>query len=186
MEHGIHHNRSQALVDHAYRFAKNAHAGQLRKYTNEPYIVHPVAVARIVASVTDDVEMICAALLHDVIEDCEVTKQDLIEAGFGYGIAYLVEGLSDISKPEDGNREKRKAIDRNHLSCGDRRIKTIKLADLIHNSESIERHDHNFSVTYMREKNQLLDVLTEGNATLLERARDIVHDYYMRTKLCKG
>jgi len=81
--HGITHGRSQGLIDFAYRYAEEAHKGQVRKYTGEPYINHPVAVARIVAGVTDDCEMICAALLHDVIEDCGKTWQDLVDVGFG-------------------------------------------------------------------------------------------------------
>lgn len=177
-EHGIKHSRSQGAVDFAYRFAKEAHGDQLRKYTNEPYITHPVAVAHMVAKVTEDVDMICAALMHDVIEDTDRTFEDIRDAGFGYRCASLVRQVSDVSKPEDGNRAKRKEKDRLHLAIASPEAKTIKLADLIHNSASITKHDPGFAEIYMGEKLDLLHVLTEGDQTLWKKAFDIVYDYY--------
>lgn len=177
-EHGITHKRSQKLIDHAYNYAWLCHDGQERKYTGEPYINHPVAVAKIVASVTDDCQMICAALLHDVIEDCGVTKDDLMEAGFGVVITGLVDQLSDVSKPEDGNRKATKEIDRQHTARASRRAKTIKLADLIDNSSSILERDPKFSKVYMKEKALLLHVLKGGDSSLYNRALKIVDDYY--------
>ena len=96
-------------------FAAGAHGaiGQRRKYTGEPYIQHPMAVADIVRHVTDDPGMIAAAYLHDVVEDTQVTIED-VRSHFGVWIAARVADLTDISRPEDGNREIRKAIDRNH------------------------------------------------------------------------
>jgi len=177
-QHGIIHHRSQTLIDFAFEFAVKAHDGQLRKYTGEPYIVHPIEVAQIVASVTDDCECICAALLHDVIEDCGVTKQDLIDVGFGYPIAEMVAQLSDVSKPEDGNRKQRKAIDRTHTAAAWPKTKTVKLADLISNTNSITAYDPSFSKVYMAEKKLLLDVLQEGDQALLKRCKDIVAKYF--------
>lgn len=177
MNHGIIHSRSQALVDFAYEFADNAHRGIVRDYTGEPYITHPVAVARLVASVTDDCETICAALLHDVIEDCGVTHRELCEAGFRWGIADMVVGMSDVSKPEDGNRAVRKAIDRAALAKQCPRVKTIKLADLIHNSESILRYGKGFAKVYIGEMTLLLEVLKEGDQTLWKIANIIVITY---------
>ncbi len=177
-EHGIIHKRSQGLIDFAFRFAKEAHGDQKRKYTGEPYIVHPVEVAHIVASVTEDCAMIAAALLHDVIEDTSVSKEDIAAAGFGHRIANLVEEVSDISKPEDGNRKVRKEIDRQHLAQACPEAQTVKLADLISNSASITQHDPNFAKVYMAEKLALLEVLGAGNQELWHRATDIVEDYY--------
>lgn len=180
-EHGIVHSRSQGLIDAAYRFAKEAHGDQKRKYTGEPYIVHPVAVAKIVASVTEDCAMIAAALLHDVIEDTPVTFEELSkpEHGFMYPVAHLVLELSDVSKPEDGNRAIRKKIDLDHLSGVSPRAKTIKLADLIHNTSSICKYDPGFARLYMAEKRALLGVLTEGNMILHNAASQLVEDYYV-------
>lgn len=178
MTHGIKHERSQSLIDYAYEFAKNAHHGQVRKYTGEPYISHPVEVAQIVASVTNDCECICAALLHDVIEDCGVTKKDLIDAGFGFTIAEMVCQLSDVSKPHDGNRAERKRIDREHTAAAWSKTKTVKLADLISNTSTIAQYDQDFARVYMAEKRLLLDVLQDGDAGLYERCLRIVDTYY--------
>jgi len=179
MMHGIKHSRSQGLIDFAFMYAVEAHGTQVRKYTDEPYINHPIEVAQIVASVTDDCEMISAALLHDVIEDTPVTYEDLISAGFGRGIAMLVDELSDKSRPEDGNRAVRKGIDRDNLAKASARAHTIKLADLISNSKSIVEHDPRFAKTYMAEKKALLHVLVNGDADLHLRAVEIVCDYYL-------
>ncbi len=178
-EHGIVLPRSQALVDMAYEFAKKAHGNQKRKYTGEPYVNHPVAVAKIVMEVFPDVDCVCAALLHDVIEDTDATYQDLIDAGFMFPIADLVRELSDVSKPEDGNRATRKEIDRQHTAKASGRGKTVKLADLINNTDSITQYDPNFAKVYMNEKRKLLQVLKGGNSELMERALKLVSDYYL-------
>jgi (p)ppGpp synthase/HD superfamily hydrolase len=161
------------LVEKALEFATIAHEGQVRKYTGEPYINHPIEVAKIVYSVLHTKAMLCAALLHDVIEDCSVTYDEVVEQ-FGEEVALLVNWLSDRSKPEDGNRAYRKEIDRIWISVADPQAKTIKLADLISNSRSILQHDKEFAKVYIKEKELLLEVLTEGDATLYAQAMDIV------------
>lgn len=171
------HPRSQKLIDAALEFATKAHEGQVRKYTGEPYINHPIEVAKIVASVTDDCECICAALLHDVIEDCGVTKKDLIDYGFGFTIAEMVCQLSDVSKPEDGNRAERKRIDREHTANAWDKTKTVKLADLISNTSTICKYDEGFAQVYMREKELLLEVLGGGNETLFKQCQKILEDW---------
>ncbi len=172
--HGIKHSDSQGLIDAAYRFALKYHGEQKRKYTGEPYINHPVEVANIVSSVTDDCEMISAALLHDVIEDTVAEREDLMNFGFMQPIADLVAELTDISTPSDGNRAKRKEIDRLHLANASDRAKTIKLADLISNSKSICEHDKKFAKVYMKEKSNLLNVLVGGDESLMLIATEIV------------
>lgn len=173
-QHGIKHSRSQGTIDAAYEFAKAAHGTQLRKYTvDEPYINHPVSVAKIVASVTDDVDMICAALLHDTIEDTKITYSDILPA-FGYRCASLVNELTDITVHEDGNRALRKSIEARRLNRVSSLAQTIKLADLIDNSESITRCDTGFARVYIEEKANLLKVLYRGNRDLYHRASEIV------------
>lgn len=161
-------------------FATQKHSGQLRKYTGEPYIVHPVAVAEIVRSVTHTKEMIAAALLHDTVEDTDATL-DEVEALFGAKVAELVEALTDVSKPEDGNRKKRKTMDREHTAKASPDAKTIKLADLIDNTSSIVKHDKKFAKVYLKEKALLLDVLTEGDHKLHEHAKELIarHGFLM-------
>jgi (p)ppGpp synthase/HD superfamily hydrolase len=155
------------LAVRAHDFAKAAHEsiGQVRKYSGEPYFVHPSEVADLVANVGGDSAMIAAAYLHDTVEDTPVTL-DQIEATFGSDVASLVEQLTDVSRPEDGNRRARKAIDLAHTAKASPRAQTIKLADLISNSKSIGERDPEFATTYFREKMQLLNVLKDGHKTL--------------------
>lgn len=162
------------LVDRARVYATEAHQriNHRRKYNNEPYHVHLSAVARLVATVADDDEMVAAAWLHDTVEDTQATLED-IEAEFGVQVAELVEELTDVSKPGDGNRVRRKQIDRTHLAQASKRAKTVKLADLIDNCKDITRHDPRFAQVYLAEMNSLLDVLQGGDEKLYRRAEKI-------------
>ena len=162
------------LVDRARVYATEAHQriNHRRKYNNEPYHVHLSAVAKLVASVTDDQEVIAAAWLHDTVEDTQATLED-VEEEFGVPVAELVEELTDVSKPGDGNRQVRKEIDRRHLAQASKSAKTVKLADLIDNCKDITRHDPRFAQVYLSEMNDLLDVLVGGNEQLYKRAEKI-------------
>jgi len=156
------------IVRKAQVYAMAAHAAvkQRRKYTGDPYIVHPAEVAKIVAGVPGATpDMVAAAWLHDVVEDTGCTITD-IHMGFGADIAALVGWLTDVSRPEDGNRAKRKAMDRAHSAQAPAEAQTIKLADLISNSRSIMQHDPEFARTYLEEKRLLLEVLTKGDPGL--------------------
>ena len=160
-------------------YAQAAHAamGQKRKYTGECYFTHPKAVASIVSQVSDNDLMVAAAYLHDVVEDTNITINH-IHTTFGISVAEMVSGLTDVSKLENGTRAIRKALDRDHTASQTPDTKTIKLADLIHNSYSIERYDPKFAKIYMDETRQLLEVLKEGSPILYNRASDIVEAYY--------
>ena len=161
------------LVARAKAFAQKAHRamGQKRKYTGEPYIVHPQAVAQLVASVTDDPQVIAAAWLHDVVEDTSVTLKD-IEEQFGTRVMELVADLTDVSRQPDGNRAVRKAIDLAHTAKASPEAKTIKLADLIDNCRSIVAHDSKFAPIYLEEMARLLEVLKDGHPVLYQMARE--------------
>lgn len=151
---------------HANVINKDGSIGQERKYTGEPYIVHPMAVAGIVAAVPGaTLEMIAACYLHDVVED---TSCDLGEIRnlFGQEVARIVDGLSDMSTPADGNRKARKAAECVRLASFDWAIQTCKLGDLISNTLSITALDPKFSMTYLSEKQKLLEVLTKGDQRL--------------------
>ena len=160
------------MVERARVFATAAHAavGQVRKYTFEPYIVHPAEVASIVRSVPHTDEMVAAAWLHDTVEDTGVTIE-VIRAEFGTEVAELVGWLTDVSRPEHGNRAHRKALDRAHSAMAPAEAQTVKLADLIANTRSIMEHDVAFAKTYLEEKRLLLEVMTKGDATLMAIAR---------------
>lgn len=146
-------------------FATARHHGQIRKYTGEPYINHPIAVAELVRSVPHTEAMIAAAYLHDVIEDCNVKPHHLSQL-FGVEVGFYVWSLSDKSKPSDGNRAARKKIDREFLAVAQPEAKTIKLADLIDNTKTIADRDPKFWEVYREEKRLLLEVLREGDPTL--------------------
>ena len=165
------------VVKKALEFATEAHKGQVRKYTGEPYIVHPIEVMELVKQVIDDPEMQAAALLHDVVEDTPVSIKE-IEDEFGSRVAALVSDLTDVSKPEDGNRALRKELDRQHTAKASPDAKTVKLADLISNGKSIIKDDPNFAKVFMKEKAALLDVMTEGNIILFKQASDMVASYF--------
>lgn len=165
----------EGRVAEAYLFAKEAHGDQKRKYTLVPYITHPLEVMEIVNSVPHTEEMLCAALLHDVVEDCGV-ELSAIDREFGFVVSAYVGDLTDVSKPEDGNRKLRKEIDRQHTASAHCNAKTIKLADLISNSKSICEHDKDFARVYIKEKELLLEVLKDGDATLYAQAQKIVKD----------
>ena len=146
---------------------------QRRKYTGEPYIIHPAAVAELVRGVPHTTAMLCAAWLHDVVEDTPITLNE-IEHEFGHEIAALVEMLTDISGPNDGNRATRKALDKAHLATASAAAKTIKLADLVDNTDSIMAFDPHFAKVFLREKALLLEVLKEGDVTLMALASEFL------------
>ena len=157
-----------------YAMAAHAAVGQKRKYTGEPYIVHPAEVAKIVASVEGATyDMIAAAWLHDVVEDTGCTFTD-IHMAFGIDIATMVGWLTDVSKPEDGPRWYRKKLDREHTAQAPAEVQTIKLADLISNSRSIMAHDPKFAKVYLEEKRMLLEVMTKGDPGLHAEASKYV------------
>ena len=163
------------IVERARVFATAAHAavGQVRKYTFEPYIVHPAEVAKIVRDAGGSETMIAAAWLHDTVEDTGVTIET-IRAEFGVEVAELVGWLTDVSRPEHGNRAHRKALDRAHSAAAPAEAQTVKLADLIANTRSIMAHDEAFAKTYLEEKRLLLAVMTKGDPTLMTEARKFI------------
>lgn len=161
-------------VEDAKKFATWAHREQKRKYTNAPYIVHPIAVAKIVASVPHTTDMIVAALLHDVVEDCDVDLGDIRE-NFGDNVTALVEMLTDVATPDDGNRATRCKINNLHTETASNKAKTIKLADCIHNCLDIQRQDPKFAVTYFEEKRNLLPYLLGGDPILWRKLHEILY-----------
>lgn len=159
------------LVQRARAFAVDAHRqiNHRRKYSRQPYEVHLQAVAELVASVTSQPEMLAAAWLHDTVEDTPVTLDAVLQE-FGAGVAALVGDLTDVSRPGDGNRTVRKAIDREHTARASPRAKTVKLADLIDNLRDIVPGDPGFARVFLAEAQALLAVLGDGDARLLELA----------------
>src|SRR6478736_4016760 len=126
-------------VRRAYRFADEAHLGQLRN-SGEPYITHPIAVAAQCAEWKLDAQAWMAALLHDAIEDCGVTKSELIER-FGAPVAELVDGLTKLDKLRFNTREENQAESFRKMLLAmarDVRVILIKLADRTHNMRTLD------------------------------------------------
>ena len=167
------------LIKAAKTFAQNRHRKIMhtRKYSGEPYEFHLEAVAALIETTGRySEEVIAAAWLHDVVEDTGTPICE-IETRFGGSVARLVSELTDISKPKDGNRAIRKKLDREHLARSSAEAKTIKLADLIHNAESIVKYDQKFAGVFVREMSLLLQVLKEGDQELWHKADGIVTRY---------
>ena len=125
-------------VRKAHDFGAKMHAGQVRS-SGEPYIYHPLAVARILAEMRLDAQTICAAILHDVIEDTDITKAQLAE-DFGEDVAELVDGVSKLAKVEGMSRAEQQAESFRKLLLAvtqDIRVILIKLADRLHNMRTL-------------------------------------------------
>lgn len=124
------------MFDEAVQFATKAHKGQIRKGTKKPYIVHPLEVADIVATMTSDEEILSAAVLHDTIEDCAGVTEEVLRARFGERVASLVAGESeDKSK----SWEERKGTTIRRLREESRELQMIALADKLSNMRDIDR-----------------------------------------------
>ena len=146
------------LVERAARFAANAHLGQKRKYTKEPYVAHPGRVARNVQAAGGDENQVVAALLHDTVEDTAVTLED-VEREFGSDVAPLVWELTHVHTAEalpHLNRAERKRLEAERLSCVSPRAKLIKMFDVLDNLPSVCEHDPGFAKVYAPECRDVL------------------------------
>ncbi|MGA2351116.1 MAG: bifunctional (p)ppGpp synthetase/guanosine-3',5'-bis(diphosphate) 3'-pyrophosphohydrolase [Terracidiphilus sp.] len=138
----VHTNRPSddiALVRKAWEFCARHHAGQMRA-SGEPYIIHPLEVAEVLAEMKMDSTAIAAGLLHDSVEDTPATNEE-IAAGFGDQVAHIVEGVTNIDKIEFANREDRQAENVRKMllaMVSDVRVVLIKLADRLHNMRTLE------------------------------------------------
>ena len=167
------------IINKARLIAKTAHAAieQKRKFTNDDYIVHPADVVRILI----DHGIVCkttlaAAWLHDTVEDTGVTLS-FIKHNISEEVSKVVEMVTDISKPEDGNRAARKKIDREHYLTADERGMNVKLADMISNGADIAKNDPDFAVVYFKEYELLLPFLKNGNISLYTTAERMIEHY---------
>ena len=155
------------LAYEAMMFAREVHKDQRRKYSGNPYADHLAEVAGIVATVVTDLQapqevVIATAWLHDSVEDQGVLPATLRER-FGPAVEEGVMWLSDV---EQGNRAERKRASCERLAQAPGWVQTIKCADLISNTSSIVLHDPHFARVYLREKRDLLAVMTRADLRL--------------------
>ncbi|PLX16910.1 MAG: (p)ppGpp synthetase [Candidatus Muiribacterium halophilum] len=132
-------NADTAMIEKAYHFAKEMHKDQKRK-SGEPYFMHPYNVALIITDLRLDSASICAALLHDVVEDCDTTKEEITEM-FSAEISHIVEGVTKISKLKFKSREEAEADNLRKMLFAmikDLRVILVKLADRLHNMSTLE------------------------------------------------
>ena len=124
------------MIEKAIAFATQAHEGQVRKGTTRPFITHPLEVGKIVSTMTNDKDVICAAILHDTIEDCAHVTEDMIRQAFSARIAELVKQES-----EDKSKTwmERKSHTIAHLKVAPKEIQMIGLADKLSNMRDIDR-----------------------------------------------
>ena len=127
------------LIRKAWEFCVQHHKGQMRA-SGEPYIIHPLEVAEVLAEMKMDATAIAAGLLHDAVEDTPATSEE-IEADFGDQVAHIVEGVTKIDKIQFANREDRQAENVRKMllaMVSDVRVVLIKLADRLHNMRTLE------------------------------------------------
>ena len=150
-------------------FARYAHRGQKRKYSDQDYVTHPIEVASRVQDRFDNMNMVAAALLHDVLEDTDVTHDQLrvwLHEEFrpekAEAILLLVVELTDVYTKHNFpflNRKQRKKLEAERLAMVSTEAKQIKLIDIEHNSESILKEDPSFAKVFLKEKEYLLDAM---------------------------
>ncbi len=127
------------VIKKAYEYAKKLHDGQYRQ-SGEPYINHPLNVAYILADMHADRDTICAGLLHDVLEDTEITKEDIAH-DFNQNVANLVDGITKLSKMNFSSKQDQNLANTRKIITGiteDVRIIIIKLADRLHNMRTLQ------------------------------------------------
>jgi len=173
------------VLEKVKAFATEAHGDQRRKYTPEPYIVHPVRVMELCRKHTSSLPILSAALLHDVLEDTKVTQGEMHQ--FLHSVMndeeaaqtlQLVVELTDVytkAAYPKWNRKKRKEKERERIAQTSADSQTVKYADIIDNSIEIVQYDQDFGPKFLKECKALLAVISKGNETLYQQAKEVVH-----------
>lgn len=158
------------ILNEALNFATEAHKGQVRKYTGEPYINHCIEVCEIIKSHGfDDINLLIAALLHDTVEDTYVTFQK-IKNTFGIDVMFLVYYVTDLVARNQGNRKTRIELNTQHiLNTTEPYSLLIKCADIISNTRSIKQRDPEFAEFYLEEKRVLLEAMRERHPYIINK-----------------
>ena len=157
-------------IELAIHLATKYHAGQVRKYTGEDYVTHPIAVKDIILThfgpkVKEDV--LVSAILHDMLEDTEYTEH-MMAYDFGFDVLKIVKAVTNDFK---GNRERRKKLEANAFAKVPHPYRewayVVRLADIIHNAPSLNKYDKPFWPLYKKEKENLLKVIKDNKPSLV-------------------
>jgi (p)ppGpp synthase/HD superfamily hydrolase len=184
------------LLNKITDFGDDAHGEQLRKYAPDRYMVHPKRVMQTLRNYTDDITILAAALLHDVLEDTRVSKgemRDFLARLLGREKAErtldLVVDLTDVYVKTEYpklNRRTRKAKELERLEKTSPDSQTIKYADILDNTLEITDHDPDFARVYLQEVSHILKKLDKGNSELRQRAEMAVNDGIKKLGGSKG
>ena len=174
----------EKILNDIRTFATKAHSGQTRKYSPEPYIVHPIRVMQTLQAANMPLPLLAAALLHDVIEDTHISEQQL--ADFLYSLMdskdatetiKLVMELTDVyvkSAYPQYNRRKRKDLELQRITRTSPSAQTVKYADILDNVKEIASSDPDFAPRYLRECLAILRKIDKGDTMLRKAAIDAV------------
>jgi (p)ppGpp synthase/HD superfamily hydrolase len=167
------------LLNVVLRFARDSHGDQKRKYSDEPYISHPIRVMQNCSQYTESPAVLSAALLHDVLEDTAVNKDQLMtflenkmDSETANSTFKLVEELTDVftkSSYPQINRKQRKTMEAERLANISPNAQTIKYADIIDNLD-VAVHDPDFARVFLKEALRLLKNMDKGNVILRQEA----------------
>jgi (p)ppGpp synthase/HD superfamily hydrolase len=173
-------------IEQVKEFARQAHGDQQRKFAAEPYINHPIRVMETCTQYTDDITVLSAALLHDVLEDTDVDKERILEflqpllgSEKATTTVKLIEELTDIYTKKNypqWNRKKRKAREAHRLEKTSAEAQTIKYADIIDNSIDIAGAGTDFAKIFLTECRNLLKTIPNGDHRLYQVAIEKVND----------
>lgn len=168
------------IINKIIEFADKAHGDQTRKYTADKYIVHPIRVMETCKQYTDEIPVLAAAILHDVLEDTATSEdhilhflKDIMNENKRNLTIKLVNELTDVYVKKDFpklNRDTRKKMELERLRKISARAQTIKYADIIDNSKEIPQHDPSFAKQYLKECNDILLALDRGLPKLRKEA----------------
>ena len=178
-------NAHEDILEKVKVYTDQAHGVQTRKYTDDRYIVHPLRVMGTVRKYNEDIAVLSAALLHDVLEDTPVTKKELgeflesvMDKSDAARTLKLVVELTDVYTKQDYpsvNRKKRKIKEAERLGAVSGSAQTIKYADIIDNTD-VTNQDRDFAKTYLREAKHLLEKMQDGDPQLRKRAIQLVEE----------
>jgi guanosine-3',5'-bis(diphosphate) 3'-pyrophosphohydrolase len=184
------------VLEQVKEFARQAHGEQMRKYGGDRYIVHPIRVMELCRKYTDEVSVLAAALMHDVLEDTEVTAHEI--ETFLSGImsdaerkktVKLVKELTDEFVKQNYprlNRKMRKSKEADRLEKVSAEAQTIKYADIIDNAREIVSQDAGFGSVYLKECSVLLEKMDKGYKELYLLAQQTIKSGFDELKKIKS